>query len=376
MKEIHDAKQLLSDLSILYVEDDESLREHNAYFYQSLFKEVHIGQNGAEGVALYEKYLPDLIVTDINMPVMNGVTMAKTIKNIDGTTPIIVLTAYNDESLLLELIDIGVDAFLNKPADFNRNLETLMKIARNIKAKRELAEKNTLLIQQARKAAMGEILSQVAHHWRQPLTLFSLEIQKLPGAHKKGRLDADYLDSMVKESMKTINAMSETIDIFTAFSKQPGSGAIFFLNESVDETLTLIAPQLIAGNISVETHIDDTIKVNSAKADFQQSLLKILANACDAIEASRIKEGKIMIEAEIFENNTLELNISDNGGGIEEEGLNKLFDPYYTTKGLASGTGLGLYVVKLIVEDLMQGKISACNNREGAAITIRLPYTR
>ena len=376
MKEVQDAKMLLSDLTLLYVEDEETLRKHNSHFFQKLFKEVYIAQNGHQGVELFQKHLPDIIVTDINMPVMNGIIMAKTIKNVDDTIPIIVLTAYNDESLLLELIDIGVDAFLNKPIDFKKSLAALSKIARNIKAKKELAEKNTLLIQQARNAAMGEILSQVAHHWRQPLTIFSLGIQKLPMVYKKGELDAEFLNTMVKESIDTIRSMSKTIDIFTSFSKQASENTIFSLKEAIDEALSLILPQLKADNITVETEIDEHIKMLSPRADFQQSLLKILSNAHDAIISHQIKEGKVVIHAKTLGNYTLELKISDNGGGIKEDALEKLFDPYYTTKGLASGTGLGLYIVKMIVEDLMQGKITAENNTEGATITMMLPHTK
>ncbi len=372
MQNIHDAKKLLSDLTLLYVEDEETLRVHTSFFYQKFFKEVYIAQNGSEGLEFFKRHSPDIIITDINMPVMNGIDMAKGIKALDTEVPIIVLTAFSDEPILLQVIDIGVDAFLNKPADFEKNLETLLKTARNIKTKRELAEKNALLIQQARNAAIGEILSQVAHHWRQPFSTLSLLIQKLPIIQMKGKLDSAYLENVVNESTALIQSMSKTIELFTSFSKQSDGTTAFNLKEATEEALGLILPQFALNSIGVETDIDASLHAMGSKSDFQQSLLKILTNAKDALTEKAAEDGKIVISAQTADDRSLSLKISDNGGGIAEGEFEKIFDPYFTTRGLTAGRGLGLYVVKMIVEDILHGTITAENNEEGATFTLTL----
>jgi len=148
-------KEITSQLNLLYVEDDENLRQETAKLFGHLFKSVSLAKNGKEGLRMFAQGSYDLIVTDINMPVMNGVDFCRNIRENDSKTTIIITSAHDESSYLLELIDIGIDKFILKPLDMQKLTSTLLTTCTNIvnaqlvlKYKQEIEATNLKLLQE------------------------------------------------------------------------------------------------------------------------------------------------------------------------------------------------------------------------------------
>lgn len=239
----------------------------------------------------------------------------------------------------------------------------------------ENRKKDHLLIQQSRLAAMGEMIGNIAHQWRQPLTTVGMILQGLPFIQRKGELDDKRLAENIEKGMEQIIKMSTTIDDFRNFFKPDKKQENFLVNKSIGEVLNLSEGMLNAHHIKVETTVEKPMTVTGYPGEFSQVLLNIINNARDAIVESGVREGKITIDA-LQEKNNAKISICDNGGGIPEAIINEVFDPYFTTKEEGKGTGIGLYMSKTMIEENMNGRLCAVNSERGACFTIELPMGR
>ncbi len=275
--------------------------------------------------------------------------------------------------------------------DLTRNLEA--RIEEEVGRRRKHEQ---ILLQQGKLAAMGEMLGAVAHQWRQPLNTLGLCIQNIKDSYRHGVLSQGYLDTTVHESMTQINYMSRTIDDFRNFFKPDKDKAPFDTMLAVGEVLTLFSAQLEANDISFAltclTHRRTFDKVADIvvcpakiavgyKNEFEHVILNLVNNAKDAIierrEQGRFAEGEsghIVFE---FQNSSgmIVITVRDNGGGIPVEVIDRIFEPYFTTKDPAKGTGIGLYLSKVIIEDHMHGKLSVRHVEDGASFVIVVPGT-
>ncbi len=242
------------------------------------------------------------------------------------------------------------------------------------RVKQEL-EKNRaqeqLLIQQSRSAAMGEMIGNIAHQWRQPLNALSLVIQNIYYAFEMHELDEQTLKQAVTKSKRLVESMSHTIDDFRNFFQPNKVIETFNLFESINMSLELISASLKSHNISVSIDIDNTLSARGYPNEFSQVILNILSNAKDALIENRIEDAQIMIRSE-QNDTTTRINIEDNAGGIDPSVINKVFDPYFSTKEEGKGTGIGLYMSKVIIETNMKGKLHVKNAKQGACFTIEL----
>lgn len=260
-----------------------------------------------------------------------------------------------------------------KLAAANRNLEARV----NDEIQKRI-EKEQILTQQSRMAAMGEMIGVIAHQWRQPLNTLGLLIQDLEDAHEYNELEKEYIDRMVSSAMQQIDYMSTTIDDFRNFFKTSKKRVLFSVVEEVQKVINLIKPQLQAHGVNINWHTtpaDAAVKVDGFVNEFKQVILNLLKNAQDAfIEAEMKQTAEIDISTEYdYENSGFILRIHDNGPGINPGVINRIFDPYFSTKNENLGTGIGLYMAKVIIEHNMDGSISVQNNEKGAVFTIKLP---
>jgi len=259
----------------------------------------------------------------------------------------------------------------------NTSLEQRVRdeVERNVEVIREKNRQEQLLIQQSKMASMGEMLASIAHNWRQPLNAVGLLAQQLPQMQKLGLCDEAYLEENVGKIMKQLRYMSDTIDDFRNFFKPTDESVVFELHENINKALGLLESQLRQHEISVNLEVDPEIRVKGNPNQFRQAVLNILTNARDAIEARCRKEafpeGKIRIAAEV-QGAEVVLSFEDNGGGVEEAVLKRLFEPYFTTKEEGKGTGIGLYMTRLIVERHFRGSVEVGNRGEGFAVVMRL----
>ncbi len=249
---------------------------------------------------------------------------------------------------------------------FNRILEKRVEeeVAKN-------RQKDYLLIQQSRQAAMGEMIGNIAHQWRQPLTTVSLLIQNLKECHAHGGFTEEFLDRTVEHTMQVIQYMSHTIDDFRNFFKPDKDKTVFLIGDVVQKTISFLEPSMRYKNILTDVQADGDLTVTGYPNEYSQVLLNILSNARDAFLERGTANPQIVIKAFRKKNRTI-VTVSDNAGGIPEEIMGKIFEPYFTTKELGKGTGVGLYMSKTIIEKHMGGKLSVRNVDSGAEFRIEV----
>ena len=238
---------------------------------------------------------------------------------------------------------------------------------------REIAsgmEKERLLIQQARHAAMGEMIGNIAHQWRQPLSVLGLILQNIAIDYDDHELTGDALKRYVADAMRAIKQMSGTIDDFRDFFRPNRQKIVFDLRQAVDETLALLSAGLKNHNIEVKVSASENIRIRGHKNEFSQMLMNLIGNAKDALEESGRARPKIGIET-ACDGDIAVVTVRDNAGGVPPDIAEKIFDPYFTTKD--KGTGIGLYMTKTILEKHMHGSIAFRNGDQGAEFTVKLP---
>lgn len=249
----------------------------------------------------------------------------------------------------------------------NENLDK--KVKQEVE-KREDQQK--LLIEQSRMADMGTMLSMIAHQWRQPLSALGTIVQNIHLTNNMGKLNQTFLDEQLQLSNALTEKMSKTIDDFRYFFKPNKEKHDFSLHDSIQQTLYLVNTSLKNSEIAIQDEsIHDEI-IYGFGNEFSQVLLNIINNAKDALIERNTVNPTITIKTDTC-TNCIKLKISDNAGGIKEEDIPNIFDPYFTTKDKHNGTGLGLYMCKMIVEDNMKGRISVHNSKEGAEFIIIIP---
>ena len=274
--------------------------------------------------------------------------------------------------------------------DLTRDLEKRVAEEIAVRMKNE-----RMMIQQSKLAAMGEMLGAIAHQWRQPLNVVGLIVQRIEDAHARGKLDTEHLEKMVEKAMTQIQRMSKTIDDFRNFYKPDKEKTVFDAMRAVGDVLSLVSAQLAAENIgyrltchthgkTVENEADVVLcaekTVEGFRNEFEHAILNLVNNARDAIIEQKARgdmgaseRGLLSFDFYSADGKVI-IKVSDNGGGIPPEAMGSIFAPYFTTKDPTKGTGLGLYMSKVIVEDHMQGKLSADNGEGGAIFTIELPH--
>jgi len=235
----------------------------------------------------------------------------------------------------------------------------------------ESRKKDEFLAQQAKLAAMGEMMGNIAHQWRQPLNILgalNLKAQTFIEIH--GHLSENNYSKISENIELQLSYMSKTIDDFRNFFKSDKVKKDFNILEYVNKSLDILTTQFNCLNIVLEVKGDDFITYG-LENEFQQVILNIVNNAKDAITENDIKNGKIEIKTEKIGNNGI-ISIQDNAGGISDDAINRIFEPYYTTKEKSKGTGIGLYMSKIIIEENMKGQLSAFNVNNGACFMLRL----
>ena len=255
----------------------------------------------------------------------------------------------------------------------NKNLEK--RVQQEI-AKRMHHER--ILVQQSKMAALGEMLSAIAHQWRQPLNSVGLNVQDTLEAYEDDELDKEYLKKFVDGTMRQIQYMSTTIDNFRTFFKPTKTKTKFSLNKTLYETLNILSAQMKHSfiNVAFKEPAEDCF-VNGYPDELKQVLLNLFSNSKDAILEKRDKkltgqdDGKVTISVSFALEKVL-IEIHDNGIGIPEDILEDIFNPYYTTKEQGKGTGIGLYMSKMIIEEHMQGRLFCEATKEGATFFIEL----
>lgn len=236
-------------------------------------------------------------------------------------------------------------------------------------------KQEALLIHQSRSAAMGEMIGAIAHQWRQPLNALGLVLQNLSLHYRMGKLDEPFMNSSMEKSERLIQKMSSTIDDFRNFFKPNKAVDRFNLSKVIYATTDLLEAQLKNHNISLSVDCPADLDILGLEGEFSQVILNLINNAKDILLERKVALPWIGIKVEELDAQTIQISVRDNGGGIPEGIFDKIYDPYFTTKEEGKGTGIGLYMSKIIIENNMKGWLLAINDEHGANFVIRLKKT-
>ena len=227
------------------------------------------------------------------------------------------------------------------------------------------------IVEQSRLAQMGEMISMIAHQWRQPLAAISATSASLELKVRLNRVDNDYILSSAKNISNYSQHLSETINDFRDFFRPEKVKRETSFVEIIESVLGIVEVSLTNKNINIIKTFDSKDRFNSFSNELKQVVLNLMKNAEDALIEKKIQEPFIKIHT-YKDNNNLILKISDNAGGVDKEVIDKIFDPYFSTKTAKNGTGLGLYMSKTIIQEHCNGVLSVENNADGAVFKIVL----
>ena len=265
--------------------------------------------------------------------------------------------------------------------------EEIALLNRQLKQKVENAVKDAKrmeikLYEQSRLAQMGEMISMIAHQWRQPLGAISstsidlsmkMELETFDLKEEQGREECqDYFVNGLGEINGFVQNLTNTIDDFRNFYKPNKKSALISVREPIQKALNIVKPSFVSEGIEIVESCTCDKSADMFSNEIMQVILNILKNAQDNFNEKAIKNPKITITSECNLGNTNTLKIADNGGGIAEDIIHKIFDPYFSTKSEKNGSGLGLYMSKIIIEDHHNGTLTAQNRDDGVCFTIEL----
>lgn len=243
-------------------------------------------------------------------------------------------------------------------------------------------KREKLLYQQSRLAQMGEMISMIAHQWRQPLSAISLtivalklkiDLKKFDFNTKKG-IDEFllYLNKQLDDITNSINNLSATIDDFRNFYKPDKKMIEINITEPIIKSLNIVEISLSQDGIEIVKEFESHCILKIYDSEMMQVVLNILKNSQDNFALKNIKDKKICLRTKCIDKNIVRIEIEDNGGGIDEKIINNIFDPYFSTKDEKNGTGLGLHMSKIIIEEHHKGKLYAINTKDGVNFIIEL----
>ena len=367
-------------------------------------------QDGKKGLEHIMENHVDLILLDVMMPGMDGYSVCEELrkKSDFNTIPIIFLTVKDEENDIVRGFECGGVDYITKPFHTSillKRVETHIKLSQTTKDLQKLNEnlqqeveekiekirfKDQLLFQQSKMASMGEMIGNIAHQWRQPLgSINSVLIGlKLKLAFDKYDLSKEeerqnciaHFDEKLDNIENYTNLLSNTIDDFRNFFKPNKEKTTFNISELIQTSLNLLSANFENSEIHIVTDIQD-IQLHSLENELMQVIINILNNAKDALATQTTCPSKFLMISTRLIDETLSIRIQDSAGGIPKEIIEKIFEPYFTTKHQSHGTGIGLYMSKEIVEKHLYGKLETANvdfthdgeHCHGAQFIITLP---
>lgn len=387
-------KQLVEfakNLKLLYVEDDEFSRVQTLDILKLFFDDILVAADGEEAINIYNSKKIDFMITDINMPKVNGIELIKHIREENKDIPIFILSAHSETSFFLDSITLGVDGYILKPIVSNQFLDQARKAVEKLYLKKQLddyhrnleqkvkdqvellREKDKILIQQSKLATMGEMMDIVAHQWKQPINIISMNTSLIKEFFDEGMdLDKELLDGCYGKVSSQINHLVSTLDDFRAFFRPNENIEEVNLKELMDKVQLLIHDDLIKNKMNLNIDVDEHIFIKVNQNEIKHIFINLINNARDAFNQNSIDKRIVDITSNI-QKGRLTVSVSDNAGGIPENIMDNIFEANFTTKSKSGGTGMGLYMSKFIANK-NQARIYVENKNGGASFNLVFDY--
>jgi len=380
---LNELVQFAKDLTLLYVEDDESSRIQTLDILKLFFQDILVAVNGKEACYKFDNYKIDFIMTDINMPKINGLEFIHHVRETNKEVPVFILSAHSDTSFFLESISLGVDGYLIKPLDSFQFVDQVKKIVHklflqqqlkeyheNLEQKvieqvQELMDKDKILIQQSKLATMGEMMDVIAHQWKQPINLISMNTSFVREIYaEEKQISFEEIDSCYTKVSFQIQHLIKTLDDFRAFFRPNENIQSIQVQTIVDSVLLLMNDELMKNNLTINVDIDEQAVINVNANEIKHIFINLINNAKDAYEETQIPTRNIDISTR-FEEEKLIIDIQDYAGGVPENIKDSIFKANFTSKSHKGGTGIGLYMSEFIAKK-NHGKMYVTNKNKGA----------
>ena len=239
----------------------------------------------------------------------------------------------------------------------------------------QLQYQEELMIFQSRHAAMGEMISMIAHQWRQPLAVISMDANNILADIELDMVEQESLKEISVEIIEQTNELSKTIDDFKEFFKPVKESEMVLVEEVIKKAFSVVGKSLENNNVAVRKIFSSKQEIDTYSRELMQVFINILNNAKEVLIEKNVQTKEILIELEDTED-TIIIKICDNAGGILDSIIDKIFEPYFSTKDAKTGTGLGLYMSKTIIEKHLSGTLRVVNTHEGACFIIELPFKK
>ncbi|MBU0925103.1 hybrid sensor histidine kinase/response regulator [bacterium] len=370
----------MDKFNILLVDDvPENIYSLKMMIEDSFDINIFSALSAQEGIKILMKENIDLILTDVQMPEIDGFEFVEYLKNIDRTKdiPVIFITGiYDKDEYQTKGYNLGAVEYITKPIH-DVLLTSKLKVYIDIFEKRkkdesQIATKDKILIHQSKMATMGEMIGVIAHQLKQPLNILSLYCSNVRDSYQFNEINETFIDDFSKNTNLQIKFLSETIDDFRDFFNPNKEKREFNIKDAINRSIKLLGNQFSTNEIKLKLDLKDE-KVYGIETELEQVILNIINNAIDAFSEKTIENKEINISVLSKKSYTI-LIIEDSAGGVKLDNLEKLFDPYYTTK--STGTGTGLYMVKLVIKNSFSGDLRISNTEKGLRYIIALPQKK
>jgi len=363
--------------NILLVDDiEQNIHSLKLIIEESFDVNIKTALSAQDGMSILMKEDINLILTDVQMPDIDGFEFAEYLNGIEKTKniPLIFITGiFDKDEYQKKGYNLGAIEYITKPINdslLNAKLKVYIDLFEEKRLKEEeLHKKDEVLIHQAKMATMGEMIGVISHQMKQPLNVLSLYCNDIKDSHKYGEIDDDFVEDFTKNTNEQIKFLSETIDGFRNFFNPDKSKQLFLLKESINTALKLVEKQFELNNISFNINIGEE-KTYGVMTELVQVIINLITNAKEAFLENNTQNRTISITSGSKNKQSI-LVIEDTAGGIITQNIDKIFNPYFTTK--ENGTGTGLYMVNLVIKSSFNGDLKIENTNKGAKFVIILP---
>ena len=369
-------------INILIVDDVESNLISLEALLESIDENYNIikANSGSEALEFALNEEIDLIILDIQMPVMDGFEVAELLKSNKNTAyiPVIFLTAaFKSQEFIDKGFALGAVDYLTKPIDENQFINRISLYTKLIKTIDDNKKKDDALHKQSKMASMGEMIGNIAHQWRQPLSVISTASSGIQLQKEYNILTDEFLDEMLVKINDSTTYLSQTIDDFRDFIKGDTKAIEFNLSKYLKKAFVIEDSVLKNSSVKLIEDLDQNLTLETFGNLFLQVIVNIINNAIDALQDVSDDERYIFVKL-FKDNERIVITINDNAGGIPKDILPKIFDAYFTTKHQSQGTGLGLYMTYNMCESMggtieVENKTFIYKDKEyiGASFTLK-----
>ena len=367
-----------SEYAMIFINDQTQILEDNKHLEDMMHSMRHLNINLKKDKKIIDTYIPmvkikDNSIIDISQAICKFSFNAKKLYSFKDVFHL------DTQSIFHSNIDIYKLNNLFSPEDIwyrivskeTNNNDELIYILEDITSQILLQDKQSQLMQQSQHAAMGEMLSMIAHQWRQPLAVISSLVGQIHMEDALGTFDKSKMMEKITKVDKTVEFLSKTITDFSHFFKPNNEKNEVDIIDLINQSLFFTSPALEGSDIELKNSSTTHHKIEVFESELIQVLINLIKNAIDEHKKNQVKNAYIEISNEIIEE-TLQITITDNAGGMSQEVIDKVFQPYFSTKA-HNGTGLGLYMSRTIIHEHHNGTLTAQSMDKCASFIISLP---